>query len=144
MSHDVTAEDHALIDRALTSEGGYLGIGHAGFHLEWEGGSLSGYRCDEMKEACIERGLPVIDNRNVPYGALARIVISGPMVAVGGPAERRHGTRSPTRRLQSSPRLVAPSVPIFTTFLSANSMPRRRRSAAVSPSRLQETQYDQR
>ena len=87
MNRAVTAEDHALIDRALTSEGGHLGIGHAGFHLEWKGGSLSGYRCDEMKEACIGRGLPVIDNRNVPYGALARIVISGPMVAVGGPAE---------------------------------------------------------
>lgn len=40
-----------------------------------------------MKEACIARSLPVIDNRNVPYGALARIVISGPMIAVGRPAD---------------------------------------------------------
>jgi hypothetical protein len=87
MTREVTPEDHRLIDRALASRGGHLGIGHAGFHLEWEGGWLSGYRCDEMKEACIARGLPVVDNRRVPFGALARIVIGGPMVAVGRPAD---------------------------------------------------------
>lgn len=87
MSRAVTDDDHELITRALAAEGGHLGIGHAGFHLEWANGSLSGYDCDELKRACIARGLPVIDNRDVPYGAICRIVISGPLVAVGKHAD---------------------------------------------------------
>jgi hypothetical protein len=87
MSRAVTEDDHALITRALAAEGGHLGIGHAGFHLEWGNGWLSGYDCDELKQACIARGLAVIDNRNVPYAALCRIVICGPLAAVGKPAD---------------------------------------------------------
>jgi hypothetical protein len=87
MSRPVTEDDHAAITRALQTEGGHLSIGHAGFTLYWKDGWLSGYVADGLKAVCITRGLPVIDNRSVPLEALARIVISGPMAAVGTPAD---------------------------------------------------------
>ena len=87
MSRTVTDDDHAMITLALHTEGGHLSIGHAGFTLWWKGGWLSGYIADKLKAACIARGLPVIDNRSVPLDALARVVIRGPMIAVGRPAD---------------------------------------------------------
>jgi hypothetical protein len=36
-----------------------------------------------MKAACIERGLPVIDSRMVPFSAVVDLAVSGPMIAVG-------------------------------------------------------------
>lgn len=87
MSRPVTEKDQELIAHALEAEGGHLSIGHAGFTLFWKEGWLSGYVADELKQACVERGLPVIDNRGVSFDDLVRIVISGPMIAVGRPAD---------------------------------------------------------
>jgi len=58
VSRTVTDDDHAMITLALHTEGGHLSIGHAGFTLWWKGGWLSGYVADELKAACIARGLP--------------------------------------------------------------------------------------
>ena len=87
MSRHVTVDDHATITRALHTEGGHLCIGHAGFSIYYKDGWLSGYVADDLKAACISRGLPVIDSRSVPLDALAKIVINGPMAAVGRPAD---------------------------------------------------------
>jgi hypothetical protein len=48
-----------------------------------DGHTLSGYGIDEMKQLCIDAGLPVIDSRPVPFDVVAELAISGPMVAVG-------------------------------------------------------------
>ncbi|MGB8842303.1 MAG: hypothetical protein WCC64_14680 [Aliidongia sp.] len=74
------------IAQALATEGGHLAIGHGGFSLYFgRGAHLSGYDGDAVKAACIAAGLPVIDGRRVEFATLARLVVSGPMVAVGEP-----------------------------------------------------------
>jgi hypothetical protein len=40
-----------------------------------------------MKEACIARGVPVIDSRTVPFDAVWDLAVKGPMVAVGRMAD---------------------------------------------------------
>ena len=44
---------------------------------------LSGYDVEAIKAACIAAGLPVIDSREVPFEVVAKLAVSGPMVAVG-------------------------------------------------------------
>ena len=86
MHNDITiSDDHAdMIAKALATEGGHLSIGRGGFTLHYaRGATLSGYDCEPIKAACIAAGLPVIHSRCVDFGAVAKIAISGPMVAVG-------------------------------------------------------------
>ena len=72
--------------RALATAGGHLSIGRGGFSLYFgRGAHLSGYDCETVKTACIAAGLPVIDSRMVDFAAVARVVVNGPMIAVGEP-----------------------------------------------------------
>jgi hypothetical protein len=77
--------DHAEdIAQALVTEGGYLSIGRYGFTLHFGAGvMLSGYDCDGIKAECIAAGLPIIDSRQAPFEKLVRVVLRGPIVAVG-------------------------------------------------------------
>jgi len=69
---------------ALATEGGHLAVGRGGATLFFApGASISSYDIEAIKEECIKAGLPVIDTRLVDFGVIARIVVSGPMVAVG-------------------------------------------------------------
>ncbi|SEE66164.1 hypothetical protein SAMN05519104_6945 [Rhizobiales bacterium GAS188] len=69
---------------ALATDGGHLMIGRGGFSLRFaRGAALSGYDCETIKAACIAAGLPVIDSRMVEFGAVARLAVNGPMIAVG-------------------------------------------------------------
>ena len=52
-----------------------------------DGCRLLGHDSEPIKAACIEAGLPVIDSRGVAFDAVARLVIRGPMVAVGAPPD---------------------------------------------------------
>ena len=76
-----------VIARALATEGGHLAIGRGGYTLWYARGCRqSGYNCEAVKTAAIAAGLPVIDSRMVAFDAVARLAISGPMIAVGEPA----------------------------------------------------------
>jgi hypothetical protein len=75
------------IEKALRTEGGHLSIGRGGYSIHYGLGRLSGYDCDEVKKAAIAAGLPVIDSRNVAFEKVAKLAISGPMVATGRPAD---------------------------------------------------------
>lgn len=82
----------ADIAKALATSGGHLKIGRGGFSLHYlnaYGGqsSLSGYDCDTVKLQAIAAGLPVIDSRCVDFDKVTRLVISGPMICVGGAPE---------------------------------------------------------
>ena len=85
--HAKPASSYAeYIARALATEGGHLSIGRGGFVLHFGcGARLSGYDCDIIKAECITAGLPVIDSRMVPFDAVAKLAIRGPMTAVGEP-----------------------------------------------------------
>lgn len=73
-----------MIAQAKATTGGHLSVGRGGFTLHiGDGHTLSGYGIDEMKQLCIDAGLPVIDSRPVPFDVVAELAISGPMVAVG-------------------------------------------------------------
>ncbi len=88
MSADVGDCTDDLVGRALRTEGGHLSIGPAGFSLHYDRGcTLSGYDCERMKALCIARGLPVIDSRDVPFEAVWKLAVSGPMIAVDHAAD---------------------------------------------------------
>jgi hypothetical protein len=88
MRCDVADENDKRISEALRTPGGHLSIGRGGYTLYFSGSSrLQGYDCDEMKEACIARGVPVIDSRTVPFDAVWDLAVKGPMVAVGRMAD---------------------------------------------------------
>jgi acetamidase/formamidase len=73
-----------MIARAKATTGGHLSVGRRGFTLHiGDGHAFSGYGIDEMKQLCIDAGLPVIDSRRVPFDVVAELAASGPMVAVG-------------------------------------------------------------
>ena len=75
------------IARALSVEGGHLGIGRGGYTLHLARGStLSGYDVEAMKAECIAAGLPVVDSRNLPFEVAWKLAVSGPMIAVGEPS----------------------------------------------------------
>jgi hypothetical protein len=79
--HETTIES---IESALAVSGGHLSIGRGGYVLHYaEGSTLSGYDCDTIKQACIARGLPVIDSRNVSLEKVIELAFRGPMIAVG-------------------------------------------------------------
>ncbi len=81
-------ENAKRISEALQTPGGHLSIGRGGYTLYFNGSSrLQGYDCDQMKEACIASGLPVIDSRTVPFDAVWDLAVKGPMVAVGRAAD---------------------------------------------------------
>jgi hypothetical protein len=72
------------IAKALTTPGGHLFIGCAGYTLFFDKGStLTGYDCDIMKDTCIRAGLPVIDARNLSRSDAMTVAFKGPMAAVG-------------------------------------------------------------
>ncbi|SDR44597.1 hypothetical protein SAMN05519103_03238 [Rhizobiales bacterium GAS113] len=72
------------IARALATDGGHLTIGRGGFSLHFaRGATLSGYDCETIKAACIAASLPVIDSRTVEFAVVARLAVSGPLIAVG-------------------------------------------------------------
>jgi hypothetical protein len=75
------------IARALVTQGGHLFIGRGGFSFHYENGWLSGYDCGKVKAAATAAGLPVIDSREADLGKVAELVIRGPMIAVGRPAD---------------------------------------------------------
>jgi hypothetical protein len=70
------------IEAAKRVPGGHLHIGRGGYTLHQGGSQLSGYDCEAVKAVCIAAGLPVIDSRSVPFEAVAKLAVSGPMVAV--------------------------------------------------------------
>ena len=75
------------IARALSVEGGHLGIGQGGYTLHFARGStLSSYDIEAMKAQCITAGLPVVDSRNLPFDVAWKLAVSGPMTAVGEPS----------------------------------------------------------
>ena len=81
-------DDADGIRRALAVEGGHLAIGQGGYTLYYaEGSRLSGYDVEPMKAACIAAGLPVIDSRMLNFETAMHLVMRGPMVAVGKPAD---------------------------------------------------------
>jgi hypothetical protein len=72
------------IARALATAGGHLAIGRGGVTLHFDQGSrLSGCAPGAIKEAAVAAGLPVIDSRDMPFEAVWRLAVQGPMVAVG-------------------------------------------------------------
>ena len=88
--------DEPRIARALVTVGGHLAIGRGGFTLWYDRGCrLSGYEIEPIKAACIAAGLPVIDSCSVPFEAVSRLAVGGPMVAVGEePGEPPYGALS--------------------------------------------------
>jgi hypothetical protein len=88
MRGTVPDDTHELIGRALQTEGGHLSIGRGGFSLYFDrGATLSGYDCGPIKAACIARGLPVIDSREVAFDVVFQLAVRGPMIAVGRPPD---------------------------------------------------------
>jgi hypothetical protein len=77
-------DDAERIRRALSTEGGHLGIGRGGFTLYYARGStLSGYNVEPMKAACVAAGLPIIDSRMIDFNTALDLAVKGPMIAVG-------------------------------------------------------------
>ena len=72
----------AYIEQAKQTAGGHLHVGRGGFSLHFGSSTLSGYDCDQIKSLCIAAGLPVIDSRPAPIDVVAKLVVSGPMIAV--------------------------------------------------------------
>jgi hypothetical protein len=70
------------IAQAKAVRGGHLHIGRGGFTLCTGSSRLSGYDCDQVKALCIAACLPVIDSRSAPIDIVAKICVSGPMIAV--------------------------------------------------------------
>lgn len=70
------------IEQAKQTAGGHLHIGRGGFTLHFGTSRLSGYDCDQIKSLCVTAGLPVIDSRGVPIDIIAKIAVSGPIIAV--------------------------------------------------------------
>ncbi len=85
---DVYAHHAELIAKALATEGGHLSIGRGGFILWYgDGCRLLGYDPEPIRAACIAAGVAVIDSRTLAFEAVARLVLRGPMVAVGMPPD---------------------------------------------------------
>ena len=79
----------SYIARAKTVHGGHLHIGRGGFTLCSGSSRLRGYDCDRVRTLCIAAGLPVIDSRSAPIDEVAKISVSGPMIAVGADPDPR-------------------------------------------------------
>ena len=73
-----------VVARSLATEGGHLAIGPYGFSLHYGMGCrLLGYDSDIVKEEAVTAGLPVIDSRGLMFEDRYRLVVHGPLVAVG-------------------------------------------------------------
>jgi hypothetical protein len=70
------------IARAKATNGGHLHIVRGGFTLCYGSSRLSGYGPDHIKALCIDAELPVIDGRPAPIDLVAKISVSGPMIAL--------------------------------------------------------------
>lgn len=88
MSRDEFRYD-TYIDKAKVTKGGHLHIGRGGYTLCSGSSRLSGYDCDRVKELCIAAGLPVIDSRSASIDVVAKLAVSGPMIAVNADPDPR-------------------------------------------------------
>jgi len=86
------------IAEAKQTIGGHLHVGRGGFTLHFGTSRLSGYDCDHVKSLCIAAGLPVIDSREAPIELVAKLGVSGPMIAVN-----RHPDPHPWHALAYAP-----------------------------------------
>jgi hypothetical protein len=77
----------AYITTAKQTAGGHLHIGRGGFTLHFGSSRLSGYDCERIKSLCIAACLPVIDSRQAPIDLVAKLAVSGPMIAVNRSAD---------------------------------------------------------
>ncbi len=112
MSADMGDYTDELVGRASRTEGGHLSIGRAGFTLHYDRGcTLRGYDCERMKALCLARGLPLIDSRTVPFEAVSKLAVSGPMTAVGHAGTNLLGTPFPMCRCGSWRRPTEPPAP---------------------------------
>jgi len=83
---NLASEFDDVIARALAIAGGHLAIGRGGYTIWFARGCrLSGYDCETIKAGAIAAGLPVIDSLRVDFDVVARLAISGPMIAVDEP-----------------------------------------------------------
>jgi hypothetical protein len=84
-------DDHyaSYIESARQTQGGHLHIGRGGFTLHFGSSRLSGYDCERTKSRCVTAGLPVIDSRPVSFEVVAKLAVSGPMIAVNAAADPR-------------------------------------------------------
>ena len=84
-------DDHyaSYIESARQTQGGHLHIGRGGFTLHFGSSRLSGYDCERIKSRCVTAGLPVIDSRPVSFEVVAKLAVSGPMIAVNAAADQR-------------------------------------------------------
>ena len=81
-------DDADAISRALSTAGGHLFVGEAGYTLAYQRGTtLSGYDVAPVRAACVAAGLPVIDSRRLGFEAALHLAIHGPMIAVGEPPD---------------------------------------------------------
>jgi hypothetical protein len=76
------------IAQAKATKGGHLHIGRGGFTLCYGSSRLSGYGPDHIKALCIAAEVPVIDSRPAPIDLVAKISVSGPMIAVNAEPDR--------------------------------------------------------
>lgn len=75
------------IESAKQTAGGHLHIGRGGFTLHFGSSRLSGYDCERIKTLCVTAGLPVIDSRQAPIDLVAKLAVTGPMIAVNTEAD---------------------------------------------------------
>jgi hypothetical protein len=116
MKFDMAHENAKRISEALQTPGGHLSVGRGGYTLYFNGSSrLQGYDCDQMREACVARGLPVIDSRTVPFDVVWDLAVKGPMVAVGRAADVAPWGLFPARRFRPSLTHIAQQVPKSST-----------------------------
>jgi hypothetical protein len=88
MECDMADHHQEYIQRALHTEGGHLSIGRYGATLHYDCGCrISGLWDEEILPLALAAGLPVLDNRPMPIEDVIRVVIGGPLVAVGEPAD---------------------------------------------------------
>ena len=87
MNNSIWPKDDAdAIRRAVATEGGHLFVGEHGYTLRYaNGGTSSGYEIARILQACLARGLPVIDTRALDFEVAFVLACRSPMIAVGEP-----------------------------------------------------------
>ena len=73
---------------ALATPGGHLDIGRGGYTLHYRSKQnnmtrASGGNVEALRAQAIAAGLPVIDTRSAPFREVTKMVLRGPMAAVG-------------------------------------------------------------
>ncbi len=98
--------DADAIRNALATEGGHLLVEARSYTLHLEGGAtLSGFRIEAFKAACVAAGLPVIDTRTLDPVAAFLLVGRTPMVAINRPADPPPWTATTWASLRDTARL---------------------------------------